>query len=225
MSGFSDRAWAATAGLRKEIEELAFLVELGDGSLDPAVFRHYLEQDALYLGEYARSLALLAARAPDGDAAAFWASSALGCGVVERQLHGDLLGEELLAATGDGEPASASPTCLAYTSYLTATAATASYGVAAAAVLPCFWVYADVGTRLARAARETAEHPFRRWVAAYDAPEFQEAARRARALTDAAAEAAPAGEPAMRTAFAIAVRYELEFWRAAHAREKWSHPL
>ncbi|SFF62873.1 TenA family protein [Blastococcus tunisiensis] len=225
MSGFSDRAWAATAGLRTAIEQLAFLGELGDGSLDPAVFRHYLEQDALYLGEYARSLALLAARAPDAEAAAFWASSAHGCGVVERQLHADLLGAELLAAGGNGRSATASPTCLAYTSFLVATAATAPYGVATAAVLPCFWVYADVGARLARAARAAPEHPFRRWVAAYDAPEFQESARRARELTDAAAEAAPADEPAMQRAFALATRYELEFWRAAHAREAWSHPL
>ncbi|WP_236826543.1 MULTISPECIES: TenA family protein [unclassified Blastococcus] len=220
MTGFSERAWAATADLRRAIDELPFLAELADGTLAPEVFRHYLEQDAVYLGSYARALALLAARAPDAQAAAFWAGSAQTCGAVETELHADLLGTDLLGEP-DGAPV-ASPTCLAYTSYLVATAATAPYPVAAAAVLPCYWVYADVGARLAPVARAAPDHPYRRWVATYDAAPFQEATVTARRLADAAARSAPGQEPAMLTAFAVATRYELEFWRAAHAREGWA---
>ncbi|SEL23690.1 thiaminase /4-amino-5-aminomethyl-2-methylpyrimidine deaminase [Blastococcus sp. DSM 46786] len=222
MTGFCDRAWAATADLRRVIDELPFLAELADGTLAPEAFRHYLEQDALYLGGYARALALLAARAPDAPAAAFWAGSAQNC-AVETQLHADLLGTDLLG-TPDGAPV-ASPTCLAYTSYLVATAATAPYPAAAAAVLPCYWVYAHVGSRLAPVARSAADHPYRRWVATYDAAPFQEATATARRLTDAAARSAPDQEAAMLTAFAVATRYELEFWRAAHARESWAVPV
>jgi thiaminase/transcriptional activator TenA len=227
MSGFSERAWTATADVRRAIDELPFLAELGAGTLAPASFRHYLEQDVLYLGGYARALALLSARAPDAEAASFWATSAIGCGVAETQLHADLLtDEELLAGPDRGstvpEP---SPTCLGYTSYLVATAATAPYAVGAAAVLPCFWVYAEVGLRLAREASAAATHPYRRWVSAYGAPEFQEATDRARTIADAAARIAPHEEPAMQAAFAVAARYELEFWRSAHVLEGWSHPL
>jgi thiaminase/transcriptional activator TenA len=223
---FSDQAWARTAALRTEIEQLAFLTELGEGTLAPAAFRHYLEQDALYLAGYAKALALLAARAPDATAASFWALSAHTTGVVEAQLHEDLLSGELLAAAG---PATAelthSPSCLAYVSYLIACAATESYAVAAAAVLPCYWVYADTGTRLAATARSTPEHPYARWVAAYDDPGFQESTRRARELVDDAAVAAPGDVPAMHRAFGTATRYELEFWRSAHTQEAWAHPL
>jgi thiaminase/transcriptional activator TenA len=222
VTGFSDRAWAATAELRRAIDELPFLAELGAGTLAPEVFRHYLEQDSLYLGGYARALALLAARAPDPAAAAFWAGSAQNCGAVETQLHADLLASDLLGPAG--APPAPSPTCLAYTSYLVATAATAAYPVAVAAVLPCYWVYADVAERLARQAQAAADHPYRRWVAAYDAEPFQQATARARELADAAGQAAPAEEPAMLTAFSLATRYELEFWRAAHARENWGPP-
>ncbi|MFQ1004132.1 TenA family protein [Modestobacter sp. SSW1-42] len=220
---FTDDAWAGTAHLRTTIEELAFLTELGDGTLAPAAFRHYLEQDALYLAGYARALALLAARAPDPDAAAFWADSASVTRTVETALHADLLGSQLLG------PASAellhSPTCLGYVSYLVATAATASYAVAAAAVLPCYWVYADTGVRLAATARSTPGHPYARWVATYDDPAFQESTRRARQLVDDAAAATPSEVPAMHRAFALATRYELEFWRSAHGQEGWAHPL
>ncbi|MGY1724920.1 TenA family protein [Blastococcus sp. SYSU DS0533] len=223
MTGFCDRAWAATAELRRAIDGLPFLAELADGSLAPEAFRHYLEQDALYLGGYARALALLAARAPDAEAAAFWAGSAQNCGAVETQLHADLLGTDVLGEP-DGAPV-ASPTCLAYTSYLVATAATAPYPVAAAAVLPCYWVYGHVGARLAPVVRAAAGHPYRRWIATYDAAPFQAATATARRLTDAAARSAPGQEGAMLTAFAVATRYELEFWRAAHARESWTVPV
>ena len=220
---FTDDAWARTAGLRTAIEELAFLTELGEGTLAPAAFRHYLEQDALYLAGYAKALALLAARAPDPDAAAFWANSAAVTRTVETALHTDLLGSELLS------PPSAellhSPSCLGYVSYLIATAATESYAVAAAAVLPCYWVYADTGVRLAATARSTPGHPYARWVATYDDPAFQESTRQARALVDAAADASPADVPGMHRAFALATRYELEFWRSAHTQEAWANAL
>ncbi|HEV7870437.1 MAG TPA: TenA family protein [Modestobacter sp.] len=219
---FSDDAWARTAVLRTEIEQLAFLTELGEGTLAPAAFRQYLEQDALYLAGYAKALALLAARAPDAAAASFWALSAHTTAVVEAQLHRDLLSGDLLGKTRASEH---SPSCLAYVSYLIACAATEPYAVAAAAVLPCYWVYADTGVRLAATARRAADHPYARWVAAYDDPGFQESTRQARALVDAAAAAAPGEVPAMHRAFAVATRYELEFWRSAHVQEAWALPL
>lgn len=202
---FCAEAWARTAAVRAEIDALGFLAELADGSLDPAAFRFYLEQDALYLAGYAKALALLAARAPDPQAGAFWAGSAQNAAVVETALHGDLI--ELL---GGARPVEHSPTCLAYVSYLVATAATEPYAVGCAAVLPCFWVYAHTGARLAPAARAVEGHRYLRWVTTYDDPAFQESTRRARELTDAAATAELG--PAMHRAFAIATAYERDFW-------------
>jgi thiaminase/transcriptional activator TenA len=211
---FTEDAWARTAGVRAEIDELEFLAELADGTLAPAAFRCYLEQDALYLAGYAKALALLAARAPDPQAGAFWAGSAQTAAVVETALHGDLL--QLLGG-GDrtDEP---SPTCRAYVSYLVATAATEPYAVGCAAVLPCFWVYAHTGNRLAATARAVPDHPYLRWVGTYDAPEFQESTRRARELTDAAAT--PQTAPAMHRAFAVATAYERDFWSTVPRRHR-----
>ncbi|MCI2238643.1 TenA family protein [Paenibacillus sp. TRM 82003] len=231
---FTDEAWARTAHLRTAIDECRFLRELGDGTLDPGVFRHYLEQDEIYLAGYGRALALLASRAPDVASAAFWASSAHGAAVVESALHGDLLTSGALPPA-DG-PAHASPTTLGYVSHLVATAATAPYPVAAAAVLPCFWVYADVARRLARSAAAVldagAQHPYARWVAAYDAEEFHASVATARRLVDEAAAGPGGGEvvheavhEAMHEAFATATRYEFLFWETALHREDWPLPL
>ncbi|WP_432483746.1 TenA family protein [Kineococcus esterisolvens] len=223
---FTDEAWERTAHLRAAIDDCRFLRELGDGTLDPGVFRHYLEQDEIYLAGYGRALSLLASRAPDVASAAFWASSAHGAAVVETALHGDLLGSGALPPA-DG-PAHASPTTLGYVSYLVATAATAPYPVAAAAVLPCFWVYADVARRLARSATAVldagADHPYARWVAAYDAEEFHTSVATARRLVDEAAEGL-GDVRALHEAFATATRYEFLFWETALHREDWPSPL
>jgi len=216
---FTDDTWSRTADLRRAVEGSLFLAELGAGSLDPATFRHYLEQDTIYLAGYARALSLLAARAPDPASAGFWAGSAHGAASVEVSLHADLLSGGLLP-----EPvgaAQASPTTLGYVSYLVSATATAPYAVAAAAVLPCFWIYADAGRRLAAHAQLVAEHPYARWVAAYDAPGFHASVEQARRLVDEAALANPGEVEAMHDAFAVATRYEWMFWETAHHREDW----
>ena len=225
---FSGQAWERTAALRAAIEASPFLAQLGDGSLPTATFRHYLEQDARYLAGYGRALALLAARAPGPEAAAFWAGAARGAAVVEVCLHRDLLGSDALTADGPGGAAAeASPTTLGYVSHLVATAATEPYAVAAAAVLPCFWVYADVAARLAASAAVAgSDHPYARWIAAYDAAEFTDSVTAARNHVDAAARTVDgATREAMHTAFATATRYELLFWDTALVHEDWPLPL
>ncbi|MGI4895154.1 MAG: TenA family protein [Janthinobacterium lividum] len=223
---FTEAAWQRTTNLRTAIEGSQFLRDLGAGTLDAATFRHYLEQDVLYLAGYGRALALLAARAPDVESCGFWAGSAQGASLVETSLHADLLGSGALPA-GDAEPV-ASPTTRGYVSYLLATAATAPYPVAAAAVLPCFWVYADVASRLARSAadvlRAGVDHPYARWIATYDAAEFHTSVATARALVDAAAQGCSDLEP-LHEAFALATRYEFLFWETALTHEDWPLPI
>ncbi|GAA3586746.1 hypothetical protein GCM10022198_07800 [Klugiella xanthotipulae] len=220
---FTDRLWENSRDIRDTITGLEFLTRLGDGTLDRADFSFYLEQDSLYLTGYAQALAILASRAPTPDAAAFWAGSSRTAVVVESELHGELLSGE--SDRGDRQP-SHSPTCLGYVSYLIATAATAPYPVATAAVLPCFWLYADVSSRLARDATDVLardpEHPFARWVASYNDDEFQSSVRTACTVVDAAhGGSTPHHDDAMILAFRTACTYELLFWDSALNRVPW----
>lgn len=221
---FTARAWEATADVRAAIESLAFLRQLADGSLALEAFAHYLEQDTIYLIGYARALALLAAKAPHPEQAAFWARAAATAATAEGLLHADLLREPALGAATrarGGDRAEASPTTLGYVSYLVATAATEPYPVAVAAVLPCFWVYADVGARLSATSAGADAHPYKRWVQAYGDPAFQTSAQDACDVADTCATDNAQQDAAMLTAFTTATRYELEFWRSAHTQERW----
>ncbi|MFZ3237822.1 MAG: hypothetical protein WA184_20955, partial [Stellaceae bacterium] len=65
MTRFSDEARHRTQALRAAIEALPFNTELAAGTLARARFEHYITQDALYLGQFSRALALAAAKAPD----------------------------------------------------------------------------------------------------------------------------------------------------------------
>ncbi|QOD43068.1 bifunctional hydroxymethylpyrimidine kinase/phosphomethylpyrimidine kinase [Clavibacter zhangzhiyongii] len=211
----SREMWAGSADLRREIDDLAFVRRLGDGTLPEAWFSHYLAQDAIYLRAYSRMLARASQLAPTPDAQVTWARAAADAIAAESALH-----EEWLAR--HPAPAVAGPVTRAYVDHLLAHAATSDYAVLVAALLPCYTIYADVGTRLrAAGAAATASgdaHPYGGWLATYGDPAFAAATRRAVELVDeAAALAGPLRRPAMLEASRLSSAYERDFFLAPEA--------
>jgi len=209
---FSADAWEATTTVRRAIDELPFLRELEAGTLAEQTFTCYLEQDALYLASYARVLAACASQTSDMGELLFWTDSARTAVLIEREMHANHVAD-LAAAT-------MSATCTAYTSYLWSLVGGSCYPALAAGLLPCFWVYQDVGQRLAGRVGEPAGHPYAEWLATYADPAFALAAEQARGIADRLAhEADPGTLTRMHDAFATATRYEWLFWDAAYRRE------
>ena len=199
---WSAGAWDAAADVRAQVDACAFVRGLGDGSLPRETFLRYLSQDALYLADYSRVLARASALAPSADEQAFWARCAESAILEERRLHETHLGSAACESA---------PQTLAYANHLHASAG--SYGELVAALLPCFWLYTDLGTRLA--ARRYDGHPYDDWLELYGAPAFAESTARAIAIADAAARDAGGRERArMDAAFARSMRHELEFFEA-----------
>ena len=219
MTLFSTDAWRRVERVREAIYAMPFNVELAEGRLSRDRFAHYVVQDSLYLAQYAKALAAAGAKAPGGDALMTFCGAATGAIEVENALHAaffDQFGIDK-AAAADAEP---TPTCLAYTSYLLSVAATGSFGELAAAILPCFWVYQDVGTRI----HETAapDNPYRAWIDTYADADFEAATKAVIAITDEAAEAAGEAERArMHEAFLRCTQFEWMFWDAAYRQETW----
>jgi hydroxymethylpyrimidine kinase/phosphomethylpyrimidine kinase len=202
-SPLSTTLWRETAAARAAIDELAFVRGLGDGTLDRADFEAYLAQDVLYLGDYARALARASQLAPTPEEQIFWATSAAASLAEEARLHRERLQHR--------PPATPSATTLAYVNHLHAVAAHGDYAELVAALLPCFWIYTDLGTRLAT--QRHPEHPFDDWLASYADPAFAVATEQAIGFADAAARAsAPVRVEAMRVAFARSVDHEYAFF-------------
>jgi len=65
--GFSAGLWKSIDPIYDSILRHPFIRGLGDGSLDRDCFKFYMLQDALYLREFGRALAIAAAHAPEDD--------------------------------------------------------------------------------------------------------------------------------------------------------------
>lgn len=213
---WSASAWAAIAPIYEEIIRQPFIAELRDGTLAPERFRFYIAQDSHYLAHFGRALALLAARAPDTADTLAFIRFAEGAIVVEHALHQSYFQQFGVADSGSMEPA-----CHHYVHFLKSTAALEAVATGMAAVLPCFWIYQEVGAYIYRTQRHPA-NPYRQWIDTYAGDEFGKLVQQAIALCDrAAAQATPAQQQAMTEAFVTASHLEAHFWEAAYQGQRW----
>ena len=204
--------WEATGQVWGEVMDLAFICQLRDGTLPRRDFAFYLDQDAQYLNRYSRALSLLSASATDEEGRIGWSEGAVGVLAGEAQLHRDWLGVHGVSVTAP------SPVTLAYTNFLVASCAVEPYAVGAASVLPCYWLYAEIGFELMR--DNHPDHPYRAWLDTYSGEEFIAGARGAIARTERAlAEASPAERGQAMAAYLNACVYEREFF--AQADRAW----
>jgi thiaminase (transcriptional activator TenA) len=217
---FTDELRATAAPIWEAQHDHPFVRGIADGSLDPARFAFFIRQDWLFLGEYARLLALGAARAPDLATMRRFAELTRAVLVDEMALHrSEAASWGVSEADLDREPPA--PTTQAYTDFLVRTAATGDFAELAGALLPCMWGYSELGQRLAAAARPSDER-YRRWIQAYAADEFAELAAWCRGLVDRLADGAPpVTRQAIGRAFITSSRYELAFWQMAWDQEQW----
>ncbi|GGF43992.1 thiamine biosynthesis multifunctional protein ThiED [Microbacterium sorbitolivorans] len=221
-SGPLDHAYATRAGLaapRRDAELDAwwgdvlpivegiygddFVASLGDGTLDLARFETYIAQDSVYLFAYSDLLARAAELSADPAEKAFWRASSEAAVATEMELH---------RSRGAGERVPASPETEAYVAHLER--AGGEHAVLIAALLPCFWIYEQVGLTLA--SKNHAGHPYGDWLSTYGSPEFTESTRQAIELVQRAAHRADrATLTRMREAFTLSSRHERAFFAQA----------
>jgi len=216
---FTKELWSAMTPIYGAILRHPFVTGLTDGSLPRDCFRFYAVQDALYLRDFARGLSLAAAHAPEDDWIVMFNEHAAGALRVERALHEGFFKEfGLTPAEVTATPLA--PTNLAYTSYLLAVAHGGPFHEALAALLPCYWIYWEVGKQLERAG--SPDPLFARWIATYAADEFGDVVRAVLAATDAVAERlGPTERLAMRRHVIATARYEWMFWDMGWRKEAW----
>jgi thiaminase/transcriptional activator TenA len=209
---FSAQLRREADGIWRAQHEHPFVVGVADGTLAIERFARYVRQDYLFLVDYARLLALGAARAPDLATMRRFAELAEAILGEEMELH-RAFARELGIAEAELEAEPAAPLTRAYTDFLLRTAALGSFAELAAALLPCMWGYAEIGARLAERPEPSPEPRYRRWIETYAAAEFQDLAAWCRGLVDRlAAGAGDEERERMRRAFVQSSEHELAFW-------------
>ena len=217
--GFTGELWRSIKGIYDEILAHPFLRDLTDGTLTEERFRFYVLQDALYLREYARALSLAGVRSPHEDALVMFNEHSAGAITVERSLHEGFL-KDLGVTQDEADRTAATPTTLAYTSYLLSTATLGDYPEVLGAVLPCYWIYWEVGKALLE--RGSPNLLYKRWIETYGGEEFGALVEAVLDLTDGICEDLnPVQKTRVTDAFVTTSRYEWMFWDAAWNLEGW----
>jgi len=217
--GFTRELWRSITSVYDEILAHPFLRGLTDGTLSEERFRIYVLQDAVYLREYARALSLAGVRSPGVSALVMFNQHSAGAITVERSLHEGFL-QDLGVSRGEAEATKASPTTLAYTSFLLRTAALGDYPEVLGAVLPCYWIYREVGKALLE--RGSPNLRYQKWIDTYGGEDFGALVEAVLDLTDRVCEDLNSSQKArVREAFIVTSRYEWMFWDAAWRLEGW----
>jgi thiaminase/transcriptional activator TenA len=216
---FTGQLWRDIEDIYAAILAHPFVTGLADGTLPPEAFEFYVLQDALYLRKYAQALAAVGSRAPDTAATEMFARHAAGVVSAELSLHRTLFAELGIDPASLGGVQEA-PTTLAYTSYLLATTFNGSYAEGVGAVLPCYWIYAEVGKHLLE--RGSPNPHYQQWIDTYGGDEFGDEAGEVIAVTDKLAAEITAGErERVRGHFRATSRYEWMFWDMGYRQERW----
>lgn len=209
----SQRIWQA-------IERHPFLRELHAGTLPMDRFTYFILQDYVYLLDFAQVLCQGAAKSPDLETLELFARHALGAVEVERSFHASF--GKTLGLTGkqlDAVPKG--PITQAYIGHLQSVARSGTVGELVAAVLPCYWIYGEVGRRLYKG-RPRKPKIYREWIETYAGEAFWQPVREQIQLMDKLGAVASSSEKKVMAAnFILSSRYEFMFWEQAYRLERW----
>ncbi|WEL17088.1 Transcriptional activator TenA [Halorhabdus sp. SVX81] len=197
------------------------VAQLGEGTLDPEPFKHWVRQDYVYLIEYGRVFALGAGKAPSLARMGRFAELLDATINTEMDLHREYAAEFGISEA-ELEATEPSPTTQGYTDFLVRTAAVGTFGDTVAALLPCMWGFNETATRLDAQGRP-AEERYAEWIDTYAGEEFTDLTEWCLDLMDAvAAESSAEDRERYRELFETSTRYEYRFWDAAWRQEAWS---
>ena len=200
-----------------------FLRELSGGVLPLEKFRFFIEQDLLYLPDFARCIAMGAAKSRTESELRYFTAQLQGTLGMEIPNQQRVLGRLLeLGAEDRAGALGMAPANVAYTSYMKAVAALEGPLEIVAAVLPCAWSYVEIAERLAG---ERADHPvYSDWVGFYLTDEVRSLVGTMREDFDSMAWEADLGPTRRRRLaeiFAMSSRLEGAFWEMAYTLDQW----
>ena len=215
MQNWYEKTRAKTEHIFQSITSHNFVNELMHANLDKDTFGFYVNQDSLYLSEYKKALVAVGSKCHHHEDTQFFYEAATGIIQVEDALHKEFLEEKYK----NSEP---SPTCELYNSYLARIVNNESVEVGAAAVLPCFTIYKEVGDFILQTQENKSSNPYQAWIDTYASDEFAEAVKQAIKIVDTyALTASPESLTKMEEVFIKTSQLEWMFWDSAYKQEKW----
>lgn len=163
---WSREVWKKSGRIYDSILGLEFLKELSEGTLSNDAFGRYIAQDEIYLKNYYHQMNMLADLMEDEQDRNLFLSFAQSGMEGEKALH-----DMLIDKYGIDTEVEPSVVTSGYNAHICEGIATGNPCVALASVLPCMWIYNQVGLHILNNSRLEG-NPYEEWIREYGNDEF-----------------------------------------------------
>jgi thiaminase/transcriptional activator TenA len=209
-----------SAPLWDAIHAHPFVRGLGSGDLSRERFKHYLEQDYIYLIEFSRVLALAAARSDELADMTYFAKLLHATLDLEMDLHRRTCADFGIAPEAL-ERVQPSLVTTAYANLLLRTCYEGRPADILAALLPCEAGYVEIAESLSSRGAPSNRH-YKDWIDTYSSAEFREfAGWVAGKFDELAVEAPPREAERWYRLYVTSARFELLFFEMAWKMDFW----
>jgi len=203
---FTESLWCSIETIYTDLIKHPFVNQLAKGTLPHQCFAHYLSQDILYIRDDSKALENISKKATESAEQAFFRSLASDGIAIEQELH-----NYFLKSFNVLEAKTKSPAIEEYTRFLIEHSEKSTYHIAAAALLPCFWVYNKVGEHIFTHAQEN--NVYQKWIDTYQGGEYEDYTKKFIQIVERLANNSNDNEKKlMQEAFSHSTMFELNFF-------------
>jgi len=217
-----ERMKQAVEHLLPAIHAHPFNRDLAKGSLSQEIFNFYVKQDALYIRDFSGALFLVSQRLPIAAHSRAFLNYREQIVRFESKLQSQYLRRSFSLGFHDVQfcPNQKIPAIERYTGHLLETAKKASVEVAVASLIPCFWVYNDLG----RTMQYNPTNPYSSWIQSYSGEVFTAATQSITCIADEVGDVSSQFiQEKMIQAFTLSTKYEISFWDSVYHKSEYQH--
>ena len=206
-----------SAHILRQIPSHAVNIQLYQGTLPQKAFRFYVEQDELYLRDFGFVLKKTANRFTNLHYKEQFTQFSENTIETERKLLKKYLGPPLSFFNSD-KTRQKIPVISAYTEHLSQTAQNASLEEAVASLIPCFWIYNELGKQMNSDC--SPNNPYRAWIASYSSNQFSSSTQTIIEISNElnGVISCPLQQEKINQAFLKSAEFELQFFDAINEK-------
>ncbi len=199
-----------------------FVQGIADGTLALEKFKYYMLQDAYYLKHYAKILAMLAAKATEEEDVAYFLETAHFIREAELELHRTTF-KELQVSEDELKNFEPAPAAYNYVSHMYQAFFTGTLAEAYAAILPCPWLYQEIGVALREVKPNVAL--YQQWIDLYASKEMEQTIAMQKAMMNRFAKMPGNDDRTLTEHFKRSCYYEWQFWEMAWTKQDWQQEV
>lgn len=196
-----------------------FVQGIADGSLPLEKFKFYMLQDAFYLKHYTKVLALAAAKATHDDDIQYFLNTSRFIHEAELELHRTTF-QDLGVTSEEIDAFEVAPAAYNYVSHMYNAVHNGDVSEAFAAMLPCPWLYQEIGQRLKYAQPNVML--YKQWIDLYASDDMKQSIEKQKLMLNRYAKEQPSKQKTLKSHFERSCYYEWMFWDMSWTMQTWT---